>query len=195
MKNYAGHRLSPWLGHLMLSRQESARALLTPGEVMQLPPNEEIVMAAGAPPIRAVKARYYTDARFTARILPSPTPTLLEPARRPKDDWTMLDPIAPPTPPASAPDPRSVATTGNAEAASAGLSESDSANAGVRREPGLGDHEDIVPAARIPEREFRFDFDRDDPGDDAARDRLQIDRSMVRNARTAALDPDDGIDL
>src|SRR5271163_1758919 len=37
MKNYAGHRLSPWLGHLMVSRQETARPLLTPGEVMQLP--------------------------------------------------------------------------------------------------------------------------------------------------------------
>jgi type IV secretion system protein VirD4 len=37
MKNYAGHRLSPWLGHLMVSRQESARPLLMPGEVMQLP--------------------------------------------------------------------------------------------------------------------------------------------------------------
>jgi type IV secretion system protein VirD4 len=29
-KNYAGHRLSPWLGHLMVSRQETARPLLTP---------------------------------------------------------------------------------------------------------------------------------------------------------------------
>lgn len=28
-KNYAGHRLSPWLGHLMVSRQESARPLMT----------------------------------------------------------------------------------------------------------------------------------------------------------------------
>ena len=28
MKNYAGHRLSPWLGHLMVSRQETARPLL-----------------------------------------------------------------------------------------------------------------------------------------------------------------------
>jgi type IV secretion system protein VirD4 len=33
-KNYAGHRLSPWLGHLMVSRQETARPLLTPGEIM-----------------------------------------------------------------------------------------------------------------------------------------------------------------
>src|SRR3546814_3938897 len=43
-RNYAGHRLSPWLGHLMVSRQETARQLLTPGEVMQLPPDDEIVM-------------------------------------------------------------------------------------------------------------------------------------------------------
>jgi type IV secretion system protein VirD4 len=34
MKNYAGNRLSPWLGHLMVSRQETARPLLTPGEIM-----------------------------------------------------------------------------------------------------------------------------------------------------------------
>ena len=57
MKNYAGHRLSPWLGHLMVSRSETARPLLTPGEVMQLPPADEIVMLAGTPPIRAKTAR------------------------------------------------------------------------------------------------------------------------------------------
>ena len=43
MKNYAGSRLSPWLGHLMVSRQETARPLLTPGEVMQLPPSDDCV--------------------------------------------------------------------------------------------------------------------------------------------------------
>ena len=56
MKNYAGHRLSPWLGHLMVSRQETARPLLTPGEVMQLPPEDELVMVSGCPPIQAKKA-------------------------------------------------------------------------------------------------------------------------------------------
>jgi type IV secretory pathway TraG/TraD family ATPase VirD4 len=70
MKNYAGHRLNPWLGHLMVSRQETARPLLTPGEVMQLPPRKEIVMVAGTPPIRAKKVRYYEDRRFTERVLP-----------------------------------------------------------------------------------------------------------------------------
>lgn len=56
----------------MVSRQESARALLTPGEVMQLPPDEEIVMVAGHAPVRAQKLRYYEDANFTRRLLPPP---------------------------------------------------------------------------------------------------------------------------
>ena len=73
MKNYAGHRLSPWLGHLMVSRQETARPLLTPGEVMQLPNDDELVLVSGCPPIRAKKARYFEDAEMKARILPPPT--------------------------------------------------------------------------------------------------------------------------
>ena len=36
-------------------RQETARPLLTPGEVMQLPPTDEIVMVSGHPPVRAHK--------------------------------------------------------------------------------------------------------------------------------------------
>ena len=74
MRNYAGHRLSPWLGHLMVSRQETARALLTPGEVMQLPPDDELVLVSGCPPIRAKKARYYEDRQLQARVLPPPKP-------------------------------------------------------------------------------------------------------------------------
>ena len=73
MKNYAGSRLSPWLGHLMISRQETARPLLTPGEVMQLPPDDELVLVSGCAPIRAKKARYFEDPELQARILPPPT--------------------------------------------------------------------------------------------------------------------------
>ena len=72
MRNYAGHRLAVWLGHVMVSRQETPRALLTPGEVMQLPPDDELVMLAGAPPVRAKKLRYYEDANFQKRVLPAP---------------------------------------------------------------------------------------------------------------------------
>ena len=71
-RNYAGHRLAPWLAHVMVSRQETARPLLTPGEVMQLPAEEEIVMVSGQPPIRARKLRYYEDANFTSRVCPPP---------------------------------------------------------------------------------------------------------------------------
>lgn len=71
-RNYAGHRLAPWLGHLMVSRQETARPLLTPGEVMQLPPDDAVVMVSGHPPIQAKKIRYYADRNFTGRVLPPP---------------------------------------------------------------------------------------------------------------------------
>lgn len=90
MKNYAGSRLSPWLGHLMVSRSETARPLLTPGEIMQLPPADEIVMLAGIPPIRAKKARYYEDPRFRERILPPPA--LTKPEKPKPDDWSTLPP-------------------------------------------------------------------------------------------------------
>jgi len=72
MRNYAGHRLAPWLAHVMVSRQETARALLTPGEVMQLPSSDELVFVSGAPPIRAQKLRYYADPAFAGRVLPAP---------------------------------------------------------------------------------------------------------------------------
>ncbi|MFI5001181.1 MAG: conjugal transfer protein TraG, partial [Reyranellales bacterium] len=98
MKNYAGSRLSPWLGHLMVSRSETARPLLTPGEVMQLPPTDEIVMVSGVHPIRARKARYYEDARLQERILPPPAPTQPKVSR--SDDWSSRP--LPPRPPAPA---------------------------------------------------------------------------------------------
>ena len=68
-RDYAGHRLPPWLGHLMVLRQESARPLMTVGEIMQIPAREEIVMLAGCPPIHARKAQYFRDRRFVERIL------------------------------------------------------------------------------------------------------------------------------
>lgn len=91
MKNYAGHRLAPWLGHLMVSRQETARPLLTPGEVMQLPLNDELVVASGCPPIRAQKARYYEDPRFRERVLPPADPRCVDAGpKQLDDDWGEL---------------------------------------------------------------------------------------------------------
>jgi type IV secretion system protein VirD4 len=92
-RNYAGHRLAPWLGHLMVSRQETPRPLLTPGEVMQLPPDEAVVMVSGHPPIKANKIRYYLDRNFVQRLLPSPALGAGGYEDRPDsrgDDWTGL---------------------------------------------------------------------------------------------------------
>lgn len=176
--NYAGHRLSPWLGHLMVSRQETARPLLTPGEVMQLPPADELLLVAGVPPVRAKKARYYEDARFRERILPPPKLNATEkPTKPPADDWSAL---AIPT-----------ASGGGAQGNGNGVV-ADPANAGIRREPELPEHEEIVPLEHPAFNEF--DVLDDDPDIDVAKAR-RLRLEVISNARQATMDPADGIDL
>ena len=195
MKNYAGHRLSPWLGHLMVSRTETARPLLTPGEVMTLPANDEIVMVSGLPPIRAAKARYYADPLLQRRILAPPELRAADGTVVPDDAWSELVPVSPlaetpdidPAPPS--------APVGASEAAEqpAGRGEGDSANAGIRREPELGEHEEVVQPPKAPEGEF--DFDRTDQDEEVSQLRRAADHRTAGNARRAALDPSDGIEL
>ncbi|MGQ0683822.1 conjugal transfer protein TraG [Bradyrhizobium sp.] len=177
--NYAGHRLSPWLGHLMVSRQETARPLLTPGEIMQLPPADELLLVSGQHPIRARKARYYRDARLSERILPPPV--LGKHARKVTDmmadDWRAL-----PLPMDGA----------EQSAASNQAADVDPANAGIRREPELPEHKEIVPSERPADSEF--DVLEDESDIDAAKARAL--RQDVRTvARQAAMDPADGIGL
>jgi type IV secretion system protein VirD4 len=71
-RNVSGSRLSAWLPHLTMSEQETPRPLLTPGEVLQLPADEALVLVSGAPPIRARKLQYYADRNFLVRCLPAP---------------------------------------------------------------------------------------------------------------------------
>jgi len=175
--NYAGHRLAPWLGHLMVSRQETSRPLLTPGEIMQLPPTDEIVMVAGTPPIRATKARYFEDSRFQERILTPPDPVAAPLAPSPSaDDWSG----------------RVVAAESRSAPAAADGNEGDPANAGIRREPELPSQEEVVAPPPSPEQEFEF-LD-DEPDIDAAKARAMRQR-MRMVARQVAMNPDDGIDL
>ena len=174
MKNYAGHRLSPWLGHLMVSRQETARALLTPGEIMQLPSDDEIILVSGAAPIRAQKVRYFRDAQLTARIRKPPSvggSAPVSPAG--SDDWSSLQPVAPPQ------------ETGVKKPA-------DDADGGIRREPEIPAHEDVAPELPFPREEFAAL--EDEPDDEAQRARAMQTRFRTV-ARQAALDPDDGIEL
>ena len=160
----------------MVSRQETARPLLTPGEVMQLPPSDEIVMVAGTSPIRAIKARYFEDARFMERIQTPPDPAA-GPAPNPSlDDWSS----------------RVVAATGHPATDAVDEAEGDPANAGIRREPELPEHEEIVAPPPSPEQEFEF-LD-DEPDVDAAKARAMRQR-MRMVARQVAMNPDDGIDL
>jgi len=176
MKNYAGHRLSPWLGHLMVSRQETSRPLLTPGEVMQLPADDEIVMIAGTPPVRAKKARYYEDPRFIARLLPVPDPGKTVPPAR-EDTWAnrVL------TPPVAA------QNEGSDE-------RPNDTNGGLRRQPDLPEHEEIVTPTeeRTPTKEFEL---MDDDADEPARQARLFRQQGRQIARQATLDPDDGIEL
>jgi type IV secretion system protein VirD4 len=177
MKNYAGHRLSPWLGHLMVSRTETARALLTQGEIMQLPETDEIVLLAGAHPIRAKKARYYADPRLSKRIERPPSPEPREPAGD-QGDWQ--DRITAALEPPARPD-------------TAAFDEQDAeTEGGVRREPELLEHEDIAPAPRPSRNEFEFEDRHAD--EDASRNR-RLAEQIRANARRAALDPGDGIEL
>ncbi len=69
--NYAGSRMAPWLGHTMVSRQEVPRPLLTPGEVMQLPASDALILTGGARPIRAKKVRYFEEPVLKSRVRPA----------------------------------------------------------------------------------------------------------------------------
>jgi len=159
----------------MVSRQETARHLLTAGEVMQLPPSDELVLMSGYPPIRAKKARYFQDRRLVERILPAPKLGRTSEPVTP-DDWSSL--------PLRRPSAALIAEVDKTE---------DAANSGLRREPELPDHLATVKETAVssPSREF-------DVTDDTDYSVLQarvLSQQMRRIARQAALDPGDGLGL
>ena len=71
-KSYGGSRLGFFLGHLTEGEHETGRPLLTPGEVMELNKEDEIVFISNRPPIRCKKVVYYQKDVFKERLLPSP---------------------------------------------------------------------------------------------------------------------------
>ncbi|MCK1641237.1 conjugal transfer protein TraG [Bradyrhizobium sp. 157] len=178
-RNYAGHRLAPWLGHVMVSRQETARPLLTPGEVMQLPPDQAIVLVSGLAPVRASKLRHYEDANFVSRLRRPPRLGSGEypnrPAARP-DDWgDQVRPV----------DLR-LATTPYGELMLAGGEED-----GLKQQPSLFEEVKTQASAvrLIEERLLDDDID-------AAADRSQMQRAAdssttIRQAHAVTRDGDD----
>ncbi|ULH06444.1 conjugal transfer protein TraG [Alcaligenes faecalis] len=170
-RNYAGHRLAPWLGHLMVSRQETARPLRTPGEIMQLPPDEQIVMVSGMPPMRAKKLRYYEDPELTRRVLPAPDLSLegyadLPPPRT--DDWNGL------------PTPEVREMPGSPE-------DVDDGQGSLERGEPLSEALDVATPSVDP---LDVLWDEDSP--DGVQDENDV---MGHVARMASLDPHDGISL
>ena len=180
-RNYAGHRLSPWLGHLMVSRQETARPLLTPGEVMQLPPSDELVLVSGLAPIRAKKARYFEDRRLTgthpaaARYRSGRTERIEGRSITAdlKDDWSSLA-----LPNKATADPGQFVTKR--------LDDKDSANGGIRREPEIPEHEAIAPETP-PSAQSLDDAPPEEPDDEEAI-RARALRSRIRIGRAPSFD-------
>ncbi len=158
----------------MVSRSETARPLLTPGEVMQLSPVDEIVMVAGTPPIRAKKARYYEDDRFRERLLHPPE--LSAPRDRPPDDWTVL--------PLPAPSQLSLMVEGG--------DDEDTTGSEQRRQPELARVETVETSQQV-RNEFEIDLV-DETEDDVART-SRITGVMQGVARQVSLDPNDGMEL
>ncbi|PJI89594.1 conjugal transfer protein TraG [Sphingomonas koreensis] len=176
MRNYAGHRLAPWLAHVMVSRQETARPLLTQGEVMQLPPADELVLISGMAPIRARKLRYYEDRNFRTRLA---TPPALEAegySDRPRprtDDWSDC---------VSAVDTRLNVEQVDAVESEGGLEQ--------QRHPGIEEK----PAKAEPAKQLELlDADRDDP--DAAADKRVMDRVRASLVRGHAMNQSQTPDL
>lgn len=181
-KNYAGHRLSPWLGHLMVSRQESARPLLTVGEVQELPATDELVLVSGTPPIRAKKAQYFRDTRFRDRLLSPPARGTRGLPVAP-DDWTARPQ---PSKPHVRPDTPEDAVREAGE-------DDDPVGAEARRQPEMEQATEIDLPPQV-DREPDHDAQRDHSNPDEDEDlHTVLAADMARKARQAALDP--GSDL
>ena len=175
-RNYAGHRLAPWLGHLMVSRQETARPLLTPGEVMQLPSDEAVVMVSGLAPIRAKKIRYFADTNFKPRVLPAPA---LQPGQYTDSPATRMD------------DWSGMVVAVKADVSGGSVADNGSIDEGGHRlQPELAEVA-YGPDYDAPTSDLLL-LDEDDIPTPFP---TQPDPRLNRVARLAALDPDDGIAL
>lgn len=86
-KNYNGRgRIG---GSRSVSYSEQTRPLLGPGDVRELPYDEQLLFVTGHPPLRCQKVRHFADRRFKKRLLPAPPGTrdTLDLPRRPADPW------------------------------------------------------------------------------------------------------------
>jgi type IV secretion system protein VirD4 len=124
-------------------------------------------------------------------VLLPPKPSAIEiGADQKPDDWTKLpvpenaaDSAATPEQPSSKGDGKTMPKNND-----------DPANAGIRREPELPEHEDIEPSKPAPVSEFAFEDVSDEPDNEAVR-LAELRRQMGGLARQASLDPADDLGL
>ncbi|EQD49980.1 conjugal transfer protein TraG, partial [mine drainage metagenome] len=154
---------------------ETARSLLTPGEIMQLPPDEEILMISGHPPVRARKLRYFEDRNFTERVLPPPSlsaaGTCDVPRATPHDWLAALLPL------------------GGHQFSGTAIAGVEDEGGGLSREAGIADGEvdESQPKALGDLMDLDPDFETGEV--------FEPEPALERAVRLAPLDPDDGLPL
>jgi type IV secretion system protein VirD4 len=143
---------------------------------MQLPATEEVMMAAGYPPIRARKARYFEDGQLKQRIVAPPEPGRAVVGRLTQDDWSNRPTVEP------------------AAAERAPGANHAAGNGGLRWEAEVEPPD--LAAAGAPDRRPEIAASAIGPEMDEDADEVSaLQARFGRVARQAALDPDDGLGL
>jgi hypothetical protein len=141
---------------------------------MQLSPNEAIVMISGVHPVRARKARYFEDPQLQHRILKPSGAVPIDWVARP-DEWSRQAPIRP-----------------SIKFLFALTNKARDQNSGIRREPDLPQHEDVVVKALVAEAALASFLSPDDSDRREAAIAKRLDR-IVRVLER--LERNDGITL
>jgi type IV secretory pathway TraG/TraD family ATPase VirD4 len=64
------------------------RPLLSPGDIRELPVDDQLMFVTGYKPMRVKKVRYYSDPTFTKRLLPAPDQSAyLNVPAKPRIEW------------------------------------------------------------------------------------------------------------
>ena len=71
-RSFRGDRFDLVLNKQYVAQQQTQRRLITPDEAMRLPDDDALIFAAGHPPIRATKIRYYEDQVLSERAAEPP---------------------------------------------------------------------------------------------------------------------------
>ena len=84
------------LGARTISHSEHVRPLLSPGDIRELPVDDQLLFVTGYKPMRVKKVRYFNDPTFIKRVLPAPDQSLfLNVPTKPKIDWLRERPKGP----------------------------------------------------------------------------------------------------